>query len=406
MRYIFALILGISIPTFKILWESRYERTFMANLDSLESLMNTEMVGSTADTYTYLIGAYGYYKNFLPLIRKDKENLWICIRPASSLVFAIFMYIFGRFFPLAYIFFFPIMIMLTYAYITKLLRIDTWLSILLLLLITPLTFYHIPRLTMEPVAVLFVLMFIINVFKGKYFLAGLFLFIAGFLRGEFSVLSLLYGAYLIYRFKKFSPSLFFVPFIFQTSLSITCGDQSNFYFWTYRAFVENVKGERYSSEKIKDCIERRLGYFPSKTLLVAYPYSKINTDCWKEIVFKEVDFVKYKGFILSQILRNAFDVVIFPVSKFSRFFKGPLLIYYALYGLLVIISVFFALRYIPNVLIVLYVVLVLIYSLYNPFGLFDSSRFKQNLIPFEISFLCVAYKSISNSRRKSLRFFK
>ncbi len=71
------------------------------------------------------------------------------------------------------------------------------------------------------------------------------------------------------------------------------------------------------------------------------------------------------------------------------FFKGKLgffLAFYLIYGLVALVSSLMMFKKF-RVLRVMYFTLIIIYSLYNPFGLFDSSRFKQYLIPFETAFI-------------------
>ncbi|MEO0138342.1 MAG: hypothetical protein ABIL16_00545 [candidate division WOR-3 bacterium] len=387
LPYIAAVVLGVSFVALKVYKETKMGRSVYAPLSDLKTLLNTPIVGTIEDSYSYLLSAYGYYKNFVPVIDWERDRYFVSFRFLSSIVFVPFMWIFKGYFPIAYILFFSLAVMLSYAHLLQTLKIHPIISTITLVALSPLTFYHIPRLMLEPPAVLFLIWFLISFLKRRYILSFVFLFIAGIIRAEISVLCLIFGIYAFAKTRKLSFSLSVIPVILQVSINYFLGDQSNFYFWTYRGYLENFKYNEYSSDNVKACINKKLGFVPEKPMIYTHPYLRVSTECWKEVVSSEMDFKKGFGYAFKQILKNAFDVVFFPVSKFSSFFKWPILSFYLFYGILVFISVFGFWFWGSRLLIVFYAILITIYSLYNPFGLFDSSRFKQMLIPFEVVFI-------------------
>jgi hypothetical protein len=57
------------------------------------------------------------------------------------------------------------------------------------------------------------------------------------------------------------------------------------------------------------------------------------------------------------------------------------------YGIFVVCGTFWFLRFNSPLIPLLYLILVALYSIYNPFGSIQSDRFKVILIPFEVFFL-------------------
>ncbi len=339
LPYITAVVLGVSFVGFKVYMETKIGRTVYAPLSDLKTLLNTPIVGTIEDSYSYLLSAYGYYKNLVPVIDWEGNRYFVSFRFLSSIVFVPFMWIFKGYFPIAYILFFSLAVMLSYAYLLQTLKMHPITSAIILVALSPLTFYHIPRLMLEPPAVLFLLWFLISFLKRRYILSFVLLFIAGIIRAEISVLCLIFGIYALVKTRKLLFSLSVIPIVLQVSINYFFGDQSNFYFWAYRGYLENVKGEVYSSDKVKTCINRKLGFVPEKPIIYTHPYLKVSTKCWEKVVSSEINIKKSFGYAFKQVFKNAFDVVFFPVSKFFSYFKWPVLSFYLFYGILAFISV-------------------------------------------------------------------
>jgi len=180
--------------------------------------------------------------------------------------------------------------------------------------------------------------------------------------------------------------LSFLPISVQTFANLYLGDQSNFYFWAYKEYLENLKGVKYSDEKFQKCVQERLGFVPPKVLQITHPYLRVKTDCWKD-VFKEEIKLQDLNFALKQIALNFLRPIFYIPTRLLAFLPKPFIVFYVLYSLLAISSLIFYLFKGSRLLVFLYFSLIIIYSLYNPFGLFDFSRFKVMLVPFETVFI-------------------
>lgn len=392
--YLFSCIIGVSLIGFKLYRDyylHRNEgRTLVVDLSSPENILNTNIFASMGDTHRYLMGAYSYYKNILPTLEVGGEKRFFCKRPLSGLAFLPFMVVFNKYFPLIFVAFFTLSIMLVYAYIFDSLGIGLKASFLIFIMISPLIFHHLPRLAMEPVLVLFSSLFLISFLKRRYLLGGVFIGLAGILRGEFSLLAVLYGIYLIYRLRNLYPTLLSLPLIFQILLNITCGEQSDFYKWTYYSFYTNVKRQEFPKDSILACIQERIEIPKEPYYYYFHPYYKIEQDCYKEKLISLSPW-KYPDRIIQYLTRAAFRLLFFPTHPESPLYKFPLIVWYATYCLLAFISVIMNIRK-YKLLVALYFLLVLTYTLYFPFGGDDPLRFKQYLIPFEITFLSLTLK--------------
>jgi len=357
-----------------------------ADLSSLEKLLKTPLVGSISDTYSYLTSAYGYYKNLLPIVEINGKNYFITFRFLSSIVFVPFMWLFGGYFPLAYIVFFTFSVLFLYVLLLETLRIKPLIIIFTLLLISPLIFYHIPRLMLEGPTIALLLSFLVLFFKGKLIFSIFPLILASFIRGEIAIVLLIFGIYLLLKTKNPFFLISFVPITLQAFMNMYLGDQSNFYFWTYKAYLQNVKGVEYSNQKVQNCVQKKLGFIPEKILQGAYPYSKISTDCLKEVLKDEIK-LKDLGIAIKNIFTNIINLLLYFPNRILKFLPKIFLIFYIIYNLFVLVSIIFYFLKGFRILLILYFSLIFAYSLYNPFGFFDFSRFKQMLIPFEIVFI-------------------
>jgi hypothetical protein len=304
----------------------------------------------------------------------------------SSWVFVPFMWLFKDHFPLAYIIFFTFAVMLLFVFLLEKLGVKTQIIFLMLFLISPIVFYHIPRLMLEGPTVVLILLFLILFFKGRFGLSLLPLSIAGLIRGEMAVICLIFGIYALLKTRKNVFLLSSLPILVQTFANLYFGDQSNFYFWAYRGYLENLKGVKYSSEKVEKCVQERLGFVPPKVLQATHPYLRVKTDCVRDVLKAEIK-PQDLNFALRQITLNFLSLIFYIPTRLLAFLPKPFIVFYVLYSLVVIASLIFYLFKGSRLPIFLYFSLIIIYSLYNPFGLFDFSRFKVMLVPFETVFI-------------------
>jgi hypothetical protein len=86
LPYILAGFLSISFVGLKLYREVPMGKKIYADLSSLNRLLETPLVGSTADSYYYFISAYAYYKNFLPVLEMDGGKYFVSFRFLSSWV--------------------------------------------------------------------------------------------------------------------------------------------------------------------------------------------------------------------------------------------------------------------------------------------------------------------------------
>jgi hypothetical protein len=396
LPYILAGFLSISFVGLKLYREFPMGKKIYADLSSLNRLLETPLVGSTDDSYYYFISAYAYYKNFLPVLEMDGGKYFVSFRFLSSWVFVPFMWLFKDHFPLAYIIFFTFAVMLLFVFLLEKLGVKTLIIFLMLFLISPIVFYHIPRLMLEGPTVVLILLFLILFFKGRFGLSLLPLSIAGLIRGEMAVICLIFGIYALLKTRKNVFVLSFLPILVQTFANLYFGDQSNFYFWAYRGYLENLKGVKYSSEKVEKCVQERLGFVPPKVLQATHPYLRVKTDCVRDVLKAEIK-PQDLNFALRQITLNFLSLIFYIPTRLLAFLPKPFIVFYVLYSLVVIASLIFYLFKGSRLPIFLYFSLIIIYSLYNPFGLFDFSRFKVMLVPFEtvlIASLLSGYRSL------------
>ncbi|MFZ8825703.1 MAG: hypothetical protein ACO2OT_02545 [Candidatus Caldipriscus sp.] len=162
LPYILAGFLSISFVGLKLYREVPMGKKIYADLSSLNRLLETPLVGSTDDSYYYFLSAYAYYKNFLPVLEMDGEKYFVSFRFLSSWVFVPFMWLFKDYSPLAYIIFFTFAVMFLFVFLLEKLGVKTQIIFLMLFLISPIVFYHIPRLMLEGPTVVLILLFLIQ----------------------------------------------------------------------------------------------------------------------------------------------------------------------------------------------------------------------------------------------------
>jgi hypothetical protein len=384
LPYLFAGFLAsvmVVLKTYEDLSKGRSIYMELRDLNgTIKQLENKGVVGMGNDTYSYLIPAYGYYKKLLPVVEVDGERYFASYRFLSSWVFVPFMWLFKGYFPLAYIIFFAFSVMLGPAYLMEGLHVKPQISII------------IPRLLLEGPAVFLLILFLRLLLDKKYSLALLPLIFAGLIRGEISALCALYGLYLILKTKNFIYSVSAIPITAHAITSQYLGDQSSFYFWTYKIYVMNVLGRDFRMDEIHNCASEKLGFYPQKVsdnyhpYGFVHPYYKVYSQCFKEKVM-EINLKKEGKLILLNVVKNFFRLIFLPKEEFSRLLKSPYLWFFVVYGIFVVCGIFWFLMFNSPLIPLLYLILVAIYSIYNPFGSIHSDRFKVVLIPFEVFFL-------------------
>ncbi|MCS7245349.1 MAG: hypothetical protein RMJ38_04410 [candidate division WOR-3 bacterium] len=114
--YVFALILAILAFGIKLYTDKR-PRTI--DISSVESLLKTNVVGSTDDTKPYLFASYAVFKNFIPIIEYQEKKHFVCFRLNSSLVFTPLMFLFREYFPIFGILIFSILTYISTAYLLR-----------------------------------------------------------------------------------------------------------------------------------------------------------------------------------------------------------------------------------------------------------------------------------------------
>jgi len=396
LPYLFAGFLAslmVGLKTYEDLSKGRSIYLELRDLKgTIKYLEKKGVVGMGNDTYSYLIPAYGYYKNLLPVVEVDGERYFASYRFLSSWVFVPFMWLFKGYFPLAYIIFFAFAVMLGLAYLMEGLRVKPQISILILLITFPFLYYHIPRLLLEG-PTMFLLILFLRLFVGKkYSLALLPLIFASLIRGEISVICALYGLYLILKTKNLIYSVSAIPITAYAITSQYLGDQSSFYFWTYKVYVTKVLGKDFRMDEIHNCASEKLGFYPQKVsdnyhpYGFVHPYYKVYSQCFKERVV-EINLVKEGKLVLYNVVKNFFNLIFLPTGKFTLLLKSPYLWFFVVYGIFVVGGIFWFLRFNSPLIPLLYLILIAIYSIYNPFGSIHSDRFKVVLIPFEVFFL-------------------
>jgi len=103
LPYLFAGFLAsvmVGLKTYEDLSKGRGIYLELRDLKgTIKYLEKKGVVGMANDTYSYLIPAYGYYKNLLPVVEVDGERYFASYRFLSSWVFVPFMWLFKGYFP-------------------------------------------------------------------------------------------------------------------------------------------------------------------------------------------------------------------------------------------------------------------------------------------------------------------
>lgn len=387
--YIFALFLGILAFSMKLYMDKRPR---IADISSIGSLQKDYVVGSIDDTKDYLIASYGIFKNFIPIISYQEKEYFACFRPTSSIVFTPLIFIFREYFPVFGILIFSILTYISFAYLLKSIGLSFIPSAILLSLAFIFSFHYAPRLILEPPTLSLLAISLALYVKGRTFLSAIFLFFGSLLRPEFSIVGFLY----LLKIRKLYLLFLQIPLILTIALQNICGDQSNFYFWTYISYLKSVE-KNYNREKVKSDVKKCIlnkfgvnmdqivdsaGYFYMRRV---HPFLKYHSECWKDMAKNNIRWEVDK--VAKHYLENVFFLSIVPKTKLFRFLF-PISI---IFGVLCIAGLIFYFRkdwFVP----LSYVSVMMIYTIYFPFGFLEFTRFKLYILPFEIFLLAQLYR--------------
>ncbi len=411
-------------PAFRVLNALRRGISLRAPLDSLEHLLLSDFVGKSSDTFLYYLPpAYSILKYGEPIRVVGETVYHLCYRVVQSHVFLPFMVAFGEYFPLYYIFTFSLLFGLLVGLLLLELNPGRYaLNLVIASLILPVVFYYLPFLMLEaPTSVLLMAyaLFLVRYVRGRSTLNALlslpFLMGAVFLRPETAVLSLPLLSLSLRRWSLFVPALLSVatPVAVHVSHTLRCGDQSNFYLWAYALHVERQRGKPYTDvadlvrdagEDLKACLRDKgvgspsdLGFEDEKLSLYFQMFQtngREYSSCFRHLLLQSVGV----GDVWAMIKRAPMNFLSLLIPSFASssfyqrvgFLKWPFKVLFALYGILLIFALMCSwgcgssgYRW----MVLSYLLLLMLYTLYNPFGGFDALRFKLYLVPFEAVFL-------------------
>ncbi|MEO0152012.1 MAG: hypothetical protein ABIL52_08510 [candidate division WOR-3 bacterium] len=373
-----SLTLYLSAALFKIYYESKvYNKTFIADLSSEEKLIGHEYekevkyVGTIGDSYSYIKRGYWIYKEF---------KLLDYNRPQIAFLFAIFMFIFNKYFLLAMLLFNTILFSVSLTILLNLLNPNKLLFNLILLLFTfAFTFYFVPLLMPDPIIASIILISLIFLKLNRKKLTLISLFIASILRPEFVLIILLFGIFL-----KSLPLSLLLSIITLTPQIILNKylDQSRFYSWSLKGYYIHIK-----NMKIQDANKHMEEIWNNCESLN-------KDDCYKRLLIKAIkeDYDKVIPFAIKNAILNPIKLLFFPIDRYS---SGKQKILYPFY---IVLSILYSIMLIISILkqknekLILYSIITLSIIISSIFILNPTttgypgfaSRFKIFLIPFEI----------------------
>ncbi|MEO0224055.1 MAG: hypothetical protein ABIL76_03050 [candidate division WOR-3 bacterium] len=377
----FFILLFLSIVLYlfsaisKIYYETKnYKKTFISDLSSLNNVLNKNYVGTIADSYHYIKNAYSVYKNLKPID---------CFRPQAGYLFAPFMFIFKNYFPISVIIFNSVVFGILLAILFYVINPKhLFFNIILLILTFSFTFYYIPRIMLEPINAIFILISLLFFHFKKYNFSLIFLFLSSLIRPEFLIILIIF---LIALRKWTLGSILSI-----TSLTLIinlsrCEEQSNFFFWSIKGYYENIRNLDWQSAKIE----------LSKRCQI------VNNNCYKEVLIEE--FKNNSGVIVlyavKNFITNPIKLLFFPIDKYKKF----LLIIYIFLSLVyssILIYSFFKTK--EKLIFISIVILLIVYDFCFILNPVDSSRFKLFVLPFEIY---IILKTLSDNQFQLYNYF-
>ncbi|NPA80339.1 MAG: hypothetical protein GXO29_04745 [Thermotogae bacterium] len=422
LRFHLFLSLVYLLPAaFRIFNALRKGLPLTAPMDSLEALLRVQFLAKSSDTFLYYLPpAYAFVKYGEPIAVVGGNVLHLCYRVIQSYVFVPFMAAFGEYFPLYYIIVFSLLFANALALLLWEVNPDRMVAnSLIALLPLPIVFYHFPFLMLEAPTLTFLTFYVFLLVRsirgrvGYALLSAPFLALAGFLRPESVV-----GVLPMIRRLRGRPLLLLpalsavaVPVVSHALWTLRCGEQSNFYMWAYAQHLENRRGAPYGEVKemvadveprLRACLRGKgvpppdsVG-FSDPTLNLYFQMFQIHgreySQCFKEMLLEDLS-ARDIAVAMRRVVANVLALLIPAFASghaLGRFgmLAWPLRVLYAIYGLLLLLALACTWRCWREYggFIAAYLMLLLVYAIYNPFGNFDAVRFKMYLLPYEFLF--------------------
>ncbi len=386
-RFWLVLTVGLSVSLgivgFRTAVELKAGRSFYFNVES--DIGN--VMGATNDSRIYLKNAYEIYK---------RGRFYSCRRPLSSLIFVPFIPL-GRYLPIVIVVllavFYPISLSFL-AYLLSRFSLNKRITLAVLLALLFGTFYA-TRLILDGWIAILLSIWIILTFRGYRITSTLLGMIISVLRPEFLVLPLINTYIYKGRIRFLGISAMLVSAAMYFSVQHICGDQSHFTEWTARAYITNVN-KNISLDSLKRAVENCANFEIEKGSKNAISRKKY-TQCYREQLIKMLKkegVTKVLGIVMYNVAINIFDLSVY-FTKNNRLNRKytfiPVLILTLLYDFILYISLmrlWKRKRY--RYLIFLWIALILVYSLYYPFGLANPARWKAVLFPVEIAIIALS----------------
>ena len=390
-------VITSGITGMRTLRELHAGRSIYLKSDNLRMEDVLKTIGTTPDSRLYIYGSYLLYQHRLFSISRDGFRVNFCERPLQSIVFLPFIPS-GKYMPILTILVLTILFPLSLILLAHTLsrgRLDKRISLAVLIAILFGSFYA-TRLLLDGWVSILLALWIALTIKRRTLLSTGTAFLLSVLRPEFVILFII--LLIINEGKSIrlitagAAIISISAYIF---VSKECGDQSHFFEWTIQAYGQNVAGEFDRSgfeEKVKRCIiEGR------KEISEDIHPRKIERDCFRETTLEVLEKENpLKLFIIAtgNIVKNAFDLAFnFTINnRLNRKATFPIVFLLTIIYDLIFISSSIKLwrskKY--RFLFALWMMLLLIYSAYYPFGLANPSRWKTVLFPVEISIIALS----------------
>jgi hypothetical protein len=352
----------------------------------MEDFLSKDYVGTNTDSYHYLKNAYSIYLTLKP---------YDSFRWLSGYLFALFIFIFGKYCILAIIIFQAISFSIALSILLLAIKTDFKIKLFIILWTFLIGFYTIPRILLETPTMVLILLALTFYHKNRFSAFSFFLFLASSLRFEFTLILIISSVIIFMREKRIFVLPLFLSFlsivIFFYLHALKPSDYKGFYGgWLIGTFYRNVKG--YWSEELKGRIFQQCenkGY-----------------ECFIEHLFSEISKNKTKTFevVIKNLFLNPLRATIFrtPVFDFeSSYMKALFIVFYiisTLANFLVAVFVIISIVKFWNIhkaIIISYFLLIIIETFYYIFGDFVLRATLYNL-PFEIYLILVKFSNKNN----------
>jgi len=404
-----------------------YKKNVILNNLEFKS-MNNLAFESGRDSYEYITGAILTFKNGKPVHKTDSQELMFCKRNITTyLHYVILMFLFNRFFILAYI----ILLVGIFLYgfyklldtIEKELKINEYITFLIS--IPPLIYSvsYVSRIMSEGLTAIGIIFFLINFIKflksnnNKYLIfCSISLIVCSLARPEFVVILAIFSVFTIIKLKNLYSliiSLISLILILENILwNRVCFDASTIWYWNYQKIIQaqiRKKYPDYPYNKIANLrtdsiireVKTNLGIDVYDYFL--NPYHNLIGRYYKERVLHNIKNDKYiQTFILKRILLINPFVFIFTIT--NVYYMEQVKIWN--YVLFSIISVIWGLTFIfcfiilflkalkekrnYFLIIFVYLILFIIYDLFYFAGGVEYIRFKSFYSFIELGIISLA----------------